>query len=71
MIVRFRVATYGADGAFDSDVWFEGEDKRQKAIDAAQAMARPGSLSADDGDKIIVEEHQIHMLATFTKPSGH
>lgn len=62
---KWTVSVWSAAGEFDSETWFTD---KQKALDAAKAIASPGSLSAEPGDKVHVDEHAITELLVLTKP---
>lgn len=63
--IRYLVTVYTMpDGISDgAPACFE---HKQKALDAAKAMSQPGSLSADAGDVIVVDE--VVEIARFIKP---
>lgn len=65
MKTRYCITVRDADGEYVDETWFsDGE----KALAAAKAIAAPGSLSADPGFTITLEEHTITPMWSGVKP---
>lgn len=62
---HWRVAVINDNDQVTSERWFYSQ---QQAVDAAMALAQPGSLGAKEGDGITVEKHVITVIAAYVKP---
>lgn len=67
MVTKFRVSVWAGTGQFDGEMWFPAEHE-QKARDAAAAIARPGSISAEPGDTVKLEKYEITEILNLAKP---
>lgn len=64
-LYKLSINNSNIDHDANDDVWFTDKDA---ALSAARAIASPGSLSADPGDTVTVEEVVSTVLFSEQKP---